>query len=81
MLHAPDEVIPALESLLDSVDPWVRAMGRWQVAKTRSMLSQGGRDMEAELEQALAEVKASAADTAGQYTLVEVTAPPGLEQH
>ena len=27
----------------------------------------------------LAEVKASAADTAGHYTLVEVTAPPGLE--
>ena len=27
----------------------------------------------------LAEVKASAADTAGQYTLVEITAPPGLE--
>jgi quercetin dioxygenase-like cupin family protein len=27
----------------------------------------------------LAEVKASAADTAGQYTLVQVTAPPGLE--
>ena len=27
----------------------------------------------------LAEVKASAADTAGQYTLVEMTAPPGLE--
>src|SRR3712207_510998 len=27
----------------------------------------------------LAEVKASAADTGGQYTLVEVTAPPGLE--
>src|SRR5581483_6235891 len=27
----------------------------------------------------LAEVKASAADTAGQYTLVEVSAPPGLE--
>jgi mannose-6-phosphate isomerase-like protein (cupin superfamily) len=26
----------------------------------------------------LAEVKASAADTAGQYTLVEMTAPPGL---
>ena len=25
----------------------------------------------------LAEVKASAADTAGQYTLVEITAPPG----
>jgi quercetin dioxygenase-like cupin family protein len=27
----------------------------------------------------LAEVKASRADTGGQYTLVEVTAPPGLE--
>src|ERR687893_915395 len=27
----------------------------------------------------LAEVKASAADTADQYTLVEITAPPGLE--
>jgi mannose-6-phosphate isomerase-like protein (cupin superfamily) len=27
----------------------------------------------------LAEVKASAADTAGRYTLVEITAPPGLE--
>ena len=27
----------------------------------------------------LAEVKASAAATAGQYTLVEITAPPGLE--
>ncbi len=27
----------------------------------------------------LAEVKASAADTAGRYTLVEITAPPGLD--
>jgi mannose-6-phosphate isomerase-like protein (cupin superfamily) len=27
----------------------------------------------------LAQVKASAADTAGQYTLIEITAPPGLE--
>ena len=27
----------------------------------------------------LAEVKASATDTAGQYTLVEITAPAGLE--
>jgi mannose-6-phosphate isomerase-like protein (cupin superfamily) len=27
----------------------------------------------------LAEVKASAADTAGRYTLLEITAPPGLE--
>src|ERR687894_3195398 len=27
----------------------------------------------------LAEVRASAAETGGQYTLVEMTAPPGLE--
>jgi mannose-6-phosphate isomerase-like protein (cupin superfamily) len=27
----------------------------------------------------LAEIKASAADTGGQYTLVEITAPPGLQ--
>jgi quercetin dioxygenase-like cupin family protein len=27
----------------------------------------------------LADVKASSADTAGRYTLVEITAPPGLE--
>ena len=27
----------------------------------------------------LAEVKASSADTGGQYTLVEITAPPGLQ--
>jgi mannose-6-phosphate isomerase-like protein (cupin superfamily) len=27
----------------------------------------------------LAEVKASAADTGGQYTLLEITAPPGLQ--
>jgi mannose-6-phosphate isomerase-like protein (cupin superfamily) len=27
----------------------------------------------------LAEVKAAAVDTAGQYTLLEITAPPGLE--
>jgi hypothetical protein len=26
-----------------------------------------------------AEVKASAADTGGRYTLVEITAPPGLQ--
>ena len=27
----------------------------------------------------LAEIKASAADTGGQYTLVEIAAPPGLQ--
>ncbi len=57
MLDAPDEVLPAIESLLDSVDPWVRAMARWQLAKMRSLLGQGGQDVEAQLELALAEFR------------------------
>ena len=47
----------AFESLLESVDPWVRAMARWQVGKMRTMLGQGGRDVEAQLELALAEFR------------------------
>ncbi|PSL03268.1 putative ATPase [Haloactinopolyspora alba] len=57
MLNAPDEAVPALESLLDSVDPWVRAMARWQAAKMRTMFGQGGREVEAQLELALAEFR------------------------
>lgn len=57
LLQAPDEALPAFESLLDSVDPWVRAMARWQAAKMRSMLGQGGPEVEAQLELALAEFR------------------------
>jgi predicted ATPase/DNA-binding SARP family transcriptional activator len=57
MLQAPDAAVPAFESLLESVDPWVRALARWQVGKMRTMLGQGGRDVEAHLEMALAEFR------------------------
>ena len=57
MLQAPDAAVSAFESLLDSEDPWVRALARWQVGKMRIMLGQGGREAEANLELALAEFR------------------------
>jgi tetratricopeptide (TPR) repeat protein len=49
--------VAAFESLLESVDPWVRAMARWQVGKLRTILGQGGLEVEAQLELALAEFR------------------------
>ncbi|HEY1509051.1 MAG TPA: BTAD domain-containing putative transcriptional regulator, partial [Solirubrobacteraceae bacterium] len=58
MLQAPDAFLPAWEPLLDSEDPWVRALARLQLGKMRIMLGQGGRDADAYLEMALAEFRA-----------------------
>jgi predicted ATPase/DNA-binding SARP family transcriptional activator len=58
MLQAPDEVLPAFEALLDNEDPWVRAVARLQLGKTRIMLGQGGRDADGYLETALVEFRA-----------------------
>jgi predicted ATPase len=58
MLQAPDAFLPAWEPLLDSEDPWVRALARLQLGKMRIMLGQGGRDADASLEMALAEFRA-----------------------
>ncbi|WP_426247546.1 BTAD domain-containing putative transcriptional regulator [Nocardioides sp. LHG3406-4] len=58
LLVAPEEAVTAFESLLGSADPWVRATARWQVGKMRTMLGQGGREAEAQLELALAEFRA-----------------------
>jgi predicted ATPase/DNA-binding SARP family transcriptional activator len=58
MLRAPDASLPAWEPLLDSEDPWVRALARLQLGKMRIMLGQGGRDADAYLEMALAEFRA-----------------------
>jgi tetratricopeptide (TPR) repeat protein len=58
MLQAPDAFLPAWEPLLDSEDPWVRALARLQLGKMRIMLGQGGRDADAYLELALAEFRA-----------------------
>ncbi|WP_203590936.1 BTAD domain-containing putative transcriptional regulator [Streptomyces sp. SID13031] len=57
LLQAPEEAVPAFESLLDSDDPWVRAMARWQVVKMRAIFGQDGPDAEVELELALAEFR------------------------
>ncbi len=58
MLQAPDASLPAFESLLDSEDPWVRALARMHLGKMRIMLGQGGRDAEDNLELAVAEFRA-----------------------
>ncbi len=58
MLHAPGDFLSAWESVLDNEDPWVRALARLQLGKMQSMLGQGGRDAEANLELALAEFRA-----------------------
>ena len=57
LVTAPEEALPAFESLLDSTDPWVRAMARWQTSKMRSMLGQGDQEVEPQLELALAEFR------------------------
>jgi len=58
MLQAPGSAaLPAWESVLDSEDPWVRALGRLQLGKMRIMLGQGGRDADTYLEGALAEFR------------------------
>jgi predicted ATPase/DNA-binding SARP family transcriptional activator len=58
MVQAPDAFLPAWEPLLDSEDPWVRALARLQLGKMRIVLGQGGRDADADLELALAEFRA-----------------------
>jgi predicted ATPase/DNA-binding SARP family transcriptional activator len=58
MLQAPDAFLPAWESVLDSEDPWVRALARLQLGKMRIMIGQGGPDAETYLEGALAEFRA-----------------------
>lgn len=57
MLRAPEDAIPAFEALLDSTDPWVRALARWQVGKML-MVTGRGEGAQAHLEAALAEFRA-----------------------
>ncbi len=58
MLQGPDAFLTAFEPLLDSSDPWVRALARLQLGKVRIVLGQGGREADAYLELALAEFRA-----------------------
>jgi predicted ATPase/DNA-binding SARP family transcriptional activator len=57
LLTAPADAIAAYEPLLESTDPWVRAMARWQRAKLRAISGQGGPETEAQVELALAEFR------------------------
>jgi predicted ATPase/DNA-binding SARP family transcriptional activator len=57
MLQEPGASSSAFEPLLDSEDPWVGAVARWQLGKLQIMTGQGGRDAEASLEMALAEFR------------------------
>ncbi|MEU8435955.1 BTAD domain-containing putative transcriptional regulator [Streptomyces sp. NPDC029216] len=58
MLEAPEAFLSAFEPLLDSDDPWVRALGRLHLGKMRIMVGHEGRDADACLEMALAEFRA-----------------------
>jgi predicted ATPase/DNA-binding SARP family transcriptional activator len=58
MLQEPGAALSAWESLLDNEEPWVAAMARLQLGKMQSMLGQGGRYAEVNLEMALAEFRA-----------------------
>jgi len=57
MLQEPDDSVRAFEPLLDSEDPWVRALARLQLGKMRMVLGQGAQDAETHLEMALAEFR------------------------
>ncbi len=58
MFQTPDAFLPAFEPLLTGEDPWVRAMARLQLAKTRITLGHDGRDADTYLETALTEFRA-----------------------
>ncbi|WP_346120693.1 BTAD domain-containing putative transcriptional regulator [Micromonospora coerulea] len=57
MLQAPDAFLPAWESLLDDEDPWVCALARLHLGKSRVMLGHAGRDADAHLEMAVTEFR------------------------
>jgi predicted ATPase len=61
MLQAPGAFLTAFEPLLESADPWVRALARVHVGKARIVLGLGGQDgldADAHLKRALAEFQA-----------------------
>lgn len=57
LLEGPEAAFAALEELLDSEDPWVAAMARWQLGKLPSVLGHGRAEAQAHLEGALAEFR------------------------
>jgi predicted ATPase/DNA-binding SARP family transcriptional activator len=58
MVREPQAPLAAWEPLLVGDDPWTRALARLQLGKMRIGLGQGGRDVDADLQIALAEFRA-----------------------
>ncbi|MBB2947117.1 putative ATPase/DNA-binding SARP family transcriptional activator/tetratricopeptide (TPR) repeat protein [Actinoplanes lutulentus] len=58
LLRSPQDSLPAWENLLQDQDPWVRALARLHLGKTRINLGQTGREADEYLETALAEFRA-----------------------
>ncbi|RKT69765.1 putative ATPase [Saccharothrix variisporea] len=58
MLRASQDALSAYEPLLDDEDPWVRSVARLQVGRMRMMSGDGGPGADADLEAALAGMRA-----------------------
>ncbi|ADD45990.1 transcriptional regulator, winged helix family [Stackebrandtia nassauensis DSM 44728] len=58
MMQGPDQILPAWETLLDNEDPWVRALARLHLGKSRILLGHGGPEADESLAQALTEFRA-----------------------
>ncbi|HEX6359149.1 BTAD domain-containing putative transcriptional regulator [Actinophytocola sp.] len=72
MLRAPDEMLSVWEPMLDNEDPWVRAMGRLHLGRTRIILGHPGREADAYLEKALAEFRAVGERWGMSFALTEL---------
>jgi predicted ATPase len=56
--RAPEAFLPAFEPLFIDEDPWVRAVARLRLGRMRIMFGEHGRAADADLEMALAELRA-----------------------
>ncbi|MFC7549159.1 BTAD domain-containing putative transcriptional regulator [Plantactinospora sp. GCM10030261] len=72
MLEAPDAFLPAWESLLDNEDPWVRALARLHLGKSRILLGHPGRDADEHLALALTEFRALGERFGVSFALTEL---------
>jgi predicted ATPase len=72
LLQKPDDPLSAWESMLDNEDPWVRAMGQLHLGKTRVLLGDLGRDVDACFEKALAEFRALGERWGMSFALTEL---------
>ncbi|RSM87902.1 AfsR/SARP family transcriptional regulator [Kibdelosporangium aridum] len=72
LLHTPDAALTAFEPLLTDDEPWIRALALIQLGKQRIMFGDGGREADAHLEMALAEVRAIGERWAISFALIEL---------